>query len=407
MDTEKPQLVKKLHKPARRNYKRRHVDIRGIDETWQADLVEMLPYKKENKGYTYILTIIDIFPKFAWAVPVKSKTGEDVTSAMKSVLAQGRVPKNLQVDRGKEFYNQSFANLMKHYNINLYSTFSNLKVSICERFNRTLKYKMWVQFSLQGNYKWLNILPDLISSYNDSKHRTIKMKPKDVSKQNVTKTLFNAYKKFKVKTLRRNKQKFEIGDKVKIRKFKHGFEKGYTPNWTTEVFTVSQIQNTEPTTYLLKDYQNKPISGSFHGQELAKVKSPDIYLIEKVLKKRGNELYVKWSGFDKCHNSWINKNNVRFCIFFSENKSPFEKYIKHLVFLSILIRDTNFNKSFLFYFPSTYTLYTSSHICLRWKVTISRNKVSIFTFFPHFFLTIFSTLYKHFFFTKFSKFFTH
>ena len=113
----------------------------------------------------------------------KSKIGEDVTSAMKSVLAQGRVPKNLQVDSGKEFYNQSFANLMKHYNINLYSTFSNLKASICQRFNRTLKNKMWIQYSLQGNYKWLNILPHLISSYNDTKHQTIKMKPKNVTKK--------------------------------------------------------------------------------------------------------------------------------------------------------------------------------------------------------------------------------
>ena len=119
---------------------------------------------------------------------------------------------------------------MKHYNINLYSTFSNLKASICERLNRTLKNKMWIQFRLQGNYKWLNILPDLISSNNDTKYRTIKMKPKDVTKQNETEILFNVYKNFKVKTLRRNKQKFKIGDKVRTSKFKHVFEKGYTPN---------------------------------------------------------------------------------------------------------------------------------------------------------------------------------
>ena len=111
MDAEKLQLVKELHKPARKNYQRRHVDIRGIDETWQADLVEMQPYEKENKGYKYILTIIDIFSKFAWAVPVKSKQGEDVTAAMKSVLDEGRVPKNLHVDRGKEFYNWHFENI--------------------------------------------------------------------------------------------------------------------------------------------------------------------------------------------------------------------------------------------------------------------------------------------------------
>ena len=127
--------MKELHKPSRKNYQLRHVDSRGMDETWQADLVEMQPYEKKNKGYKYILTIIDIFLKFACAVPVKSRKGEDVTAAMKSVLNKGRVPQNLHVDRGREFYNLHFGNLMKQYNINLYSTFTNLKASICERFN--------------------------------------------------------------------------------------------------------------------------------------------------------------------------------------------------------------------------------------------------------------------------------
>lgn len=152
------QVVEELHKPARRNYTRRAVDIRDIDETWQADLVEMIPYAQENKSFKYMLTVIDVFSKYAWAVPIKQKAGKDVTVAMLSILKQGRVPKNLQTDRGKEFYNKEFENLMKRYNINLYSTYSNLKASICERFNRTLKTKMWKLFSLNGNHQWLKIL---------------------------------------------------------------------------------------------------------------------------------------------------------------------------------------------------------------------------------------------------------
>ena len=214
MNTKKLQVVTELHKPARKNYLRRHVDIRHIDETWQADLVEMLPYEKENNGYKYILTIIDTISKFAWAVPVKTKNGKAVTTAMESELQKGRVPKNLQVDRGKEFHNSHFENLMKGYNINLYSTFSNLKASICERFNRTLKNKMGMQFSLQGNYKWLDILTNLVSSYNDTKHRTIKIKPKDVTKQNEKKLLLNVYKKnFNVKRL---VKKSKFSDDIEI-----------------------------------------------------------------------------------------------------------------------------------------------------------------------------------------------
>ena len=174
-------VVDELHKPARRNNPRRKFDVRGIDETWQGDLVEMQPYARENKGYRYMLTVIDVFSKYAWAVPVKSKSGVDVSAAMKSVLHQKRVPKNLHVDKGKEFYNKDFEALMKKYKINMYSTYSNLKASICERFNRTLKSRMWKEFSLQGNYKWLDILPDLMKSYNNTKHRTIGMKPKDVT----------------------------------------------------------------------------------------------------------------------------------------------------------------------------------------------------------------------------------
>ena len=135
MDHQKKVVVEELHKPARRNYQRRKFDMRGIDETWQADLVEMQPYARENKDYRYMLTVIDVFSKYAWAVPVKRKSADNVIAAMKLVLSQDRAPTNLQTDRGKEFYNSSFQNLMKQYKINLYSTYSNLKASICERFN--------------------------------------------------------------------------------------------------------------------------------------------------------------------------------------------------------------------------------------------------------------------------------
>ena len=126
----------------------------------------MIPYSDENKGFRYLLTVIDIFSKFAWAIPVKSKTGKDVTTAMTSILKHGRVPENLQTDQGKEFYNSNFKKLMEKHKINLYSSHSNLHASIIERFNRTLKNAMWLEFSKQGSYKWLEILPKLVDNYN-------------------------------------------------------------------------------------------------------------------------------------------------------------------------------------------------------------------------------------------------
>ena len=306
-------LVRELHKPARRNYKRRQFEVRGIDETWQADLVDMTSYSKQNGGFKFLLTVIDIFSKFAWAIPIKSKNGADVTNAMKSVLKDKRIPKNLHVDQGKEFYNKDFMALMKKHGINMYSTFSGMKASICERFNRTLKTKMWLQFSLRGSYKWTDILPDLLATYNRSKHRTIQMKPSDVTKADEQRLLHDAFHLSPIaaaasKKIR--KSKFRVGDKVRISKYKHIFEKGYTPNWTTEIFTIVKINNTRPITYKLSDYQDSPIEGNFYQEELAIVKHPDIYLIEKILRQRGDKVYVKWLGFDNKHNSWIKKSDM-------------------------------------------------------------------------------------------------
>jgi hypothetical protein len=298
----KKQLVDELHKPARRNFKRRTVILKGINDLWQADLVEMGEYASDNNGYRYLLTV---FSKFAWALPVKTKSGVEITKTMNQILIK-HSPTHLQTDNGKEFYNNNFQHLMKRYNINHYSTYTSLKASIVERFNRTLKGWMWKQFSLNGNYKWIDNIQDLVNKYNSTIHRTIKMRPRDVNFTN-EKTLLNAvYNKIKTFPL----PKFKIGEKVRISKHKYLFEKGYTPNWTTEIFVIKNIKNTNPVTYILKDYQNETIQGCFYEYELLKTKQPNIYLIQKILKQKGNKVYVKWLGFSDKHNTWIDKSKI-------------------------------------------------------------------------------------------------
>lgn len=300
------QIVNELHKQARKNFKRRRVIIKGIDDLWQADLVEMGTYSTYNNGYRFLLTVIDTFSKYAWAVALKTKNASDVTKAMKKVFESGRKPRNLQTDDGKEFFNKEFNNLMKQNNINHYSTFSSLKASIVERFNRTLKNMMWKEFSLQGSYKWIDNYEKLLDLYNNKVHRTIKMKPSEVSTSNEHSILQTVFSPLKVYS----KPKYCVGDYVRISKYKHVFEKGYTPNWTTEIFKIHKIQNTYPSTYILEDYQGNIIKGAFYKEELSKSRYPDTYLVEKVLKKQGNKVYVKWLGFSNDHNSWINKNDI-------------------------------------------------------------------------------------------------
>ena len=110
--------------------------------------------------------------------------------------------------------------------------------------------------------------------------------------------------------LPRKKPKFKVGEKVRISKYKHIFEKGYTPNWTTEIFTIDKLLPTIPYTYKLKDYQNKPLDGCFYEQELLKAKITDVCFIEKVVRRKGNKVLVKWLGFDESHNTWKNKYSL-------------------------------------------------------------------------------------------------
>ena len=147
------QVAEELHKPARRRYPRRKFNMRGLNETYQIDLVDMQAYSNVNRGFKYLLTVIDVFSKYAWAIPIKNKSAEEVTKAMDTILTEERHPQNIQADQGTEFFNSSFSQLLKKYKIHLYYTFSNLKASIIERFNRTLKSMMWKKFTLNDNYK--------------------------------------------------------------------------------------------------------------------------------------------------------------------------------------------------------------------------------------------------------------
>lgn len=298
------QVIEELYRNARRKYPRQKTIMYGINDTYQIDLVEMIPYARENKNYKYILTVIDIFSKYAWALAIKTKSSKDVTQAMQSIFTLGHIPKKIHSDNGKEFYNSEFQRLMKRYNIHHYSTYTTMKAAIIERFNRTLKTKMWKRLHLNGSYKWIDLLPTLVNEYNDTIHTTIKMKPKDVNTSHEKHLLNTVYN---YKSVMKS-SKFNVGDHVRISKQKHLFEKGYTANWTGEIFKIIKVLYTTPITYVLKDYNDDQVVGKFYEEELQKVKYPEVYLIEKVLRRKDDKIFVKWMGFDNSHNSWIPNN---------------------------------------------------------------------------------------------------
>lgn len=306
----KQSVVNEIHRQARRNFPRRHVITNDINDLWQADLIDLQSISKKNSNYRYILAVIDTFSKFAWVYPLKQKSQGEISEAFKQLFKTNQIPKNLQTDLGTEFYNNQMKILLNKHKINHYSTFSVKKASIVERFIRTLKSMLYKQFSLKGNYRWVDsTLEDIVKLYNSTKHRTIGMAPNQVNHENKHKIL-KVYKILRSQNGLKKVNTLKPGDFVRISKYKGTFEKGYTPNWSTEIFRITDVQNTHPITYLLEDSRHRPILGSFYPQELQKTKHPNVYLVEKVIRKKGNKLFVKWLGLSPEENSWIDKGEV-------------------------------------------------------------------------------------------------
>jgi len=184
------------------------VIVNDIDDTWSADLVDMQAFSKYNKGVKYLLTVIDIFSKYAWVIPLKNKTGESVTEAFEKIILEGRLPVNLWVDEGKEFYNKKFESFLNKNKINMYHTFNEGKAVVIERFNRSLKRIMWKYFTANNTYTYLDNLQDMVDKYNKTKHSSIKMTPIEASK-NLNKGIvyFNLYGNLKIP---KSKAKFKI-----------------------------------------------------------------------------------------------------------------------------------------------------------------------------------------------------
>ena len=137
----------------------------GIDKIWCSDLVEMQQFKW-NKGCRYLLMVLDLFSKYRCIVPLKDKKGETVAEAFKTIFKEDRKPQYLWTDKGKEYYNENMRELLEKNSITLYSTENEGKSSVYERWNRTIKTKMWKQFTVQGNTIYLDILPKILSQYN-------------------------------------------------------------------------------------------------------------------------------------------------------------------------------------------------------------------------------------------------
>ena len=188
---------------------------------------------KFNKGFRFLLCVIDIYSKYAWVVPLKDKKGVSIINAFQNILQKSnRRPNKIWVDKDSEFYNRSMKSWLEKDDIEMYSTHNERKSVVAE-----------------------------------------------------------------------------VGDRVRISKYKNNFAKGYAPNWLEEIFVIKKIKKTVPWTYVINDLNGAEITGTFYENELQRTNQEE-FRIEKVIKKKGGKLYVKWKGYDNLFNSWIDEKDL-------------------------------------------------------------------------------------------------
>ena len=211
------------------------------------------------------------------------------------------------VDKGKEFYNKDVKDF-----IELYSTENEEKSSVVQRWIRTMKEKMWKYFSANSTDVYIDVLPDLVKEYNNTRHSSIKMTRR--SKRRVKKKTNLGFDEISTPiisryTIKKKKPKFSVGDKVRISKKKKTFEKGYTTRWTEEIFTIVEVKRTSPVTYKIADLNGEEIKGTFYEPELQKT-SQELFRIEEVIKRGKKKSLVKWNGYSDDFNSWVDNKDI-------------------------------------------------------------------------------------------------
>ena len=307
------ELAYTLHKPVRYKFTRNKTIVMSIDDQWQADLCDMSAIKKENDNNTFILTVIDCFSKYAWAETIRDKFGQTIVDAMKIIFkrSNSRRPKRFQTDKGKEFLNTKVQALLRENDIAFFTTHSEQKASIVERFNRTLKGRMYKYFTAQNTLRYVNVLQKLVDGYNNSYHRSIKMHPADVRESDQIMIRQHLYGG---KNVTSKHYKYSIGDLVRISKARRVFKKGYLPGWTEQTYIIFNREHFTQPVYYLRTYDGENLEGAFYEAELQKVEETDEHRVEKVLqtkkRKDGTTLYlVKWKGWGDEYNSWV--ENIR------------------------------------------------------------------------------------------------
>ena len=261
------------HRQRRKKFTRRRTIAYYLNQIWTVDLLFLRGLARYNSGFQYLLVVVDILSRQAYAEPMKKKNAYETLQAFKNIVERaGVVPKRLQADKGTEFYNKIFLDYLSTNNIKLYSTQNETKASIVERYIRSLKAKLFKIMTFRSTFRYIDFLQDVVQSLNQRYHRTIGRPPAAVTEDNQNEVFEYQFSDY-LTGGRKRSPRFKVGDRVRISKLKTIFEKGYMRTFTNEIFTIVAVLRSKPTTYRIMDNDNEVIIGTFYETELVKVTS--------------------------------------------------------------------------------------------------------------------------------------
>ena len=307
--------VQSLHKPVRLNFKRSKVLTKGLRDMLEIDLIDVSNISDSNDDIKFILVLIDAFSRELWVAPQKSKNAKDTLKSLSFLLEKSGIPQRIRGDSGKEFVNKHVEDKIERNNIKFINVNNEKsKAAFAERVIRTLKKKIYKYLHRNRTNRYIDVLDDLVHSYNNTYHSSIRMKPNEVNKANEFEVWMKLYMPSLLKAPR--PPNFSVNDKVRITRYRNKFPRGYYQQWTQEFFKISKVIRSSPMRYQLVDLKDEPITGSFYEDELQKVYKPDTtkYDIEDIVDERGRGLQkqylVKFEGWPAKFNEWVKAKDV-------------------------------------------------------------------------------------------------
>jgi hypothetical protein len=287
-----------LHKQVRRKFPERKVVVAGIDDQWQCDLLDIHKQKFANSHMCFLLTCIDVFRRYAWVVPIKNKEAKTVRAAFETIFEKHKPPRYILSDAGNEFKGVC-RKLFRELNIVHLDTKSRHKAMIVERFNQTIRQKIseYVTWNkkVNGSTRFIDKLPELVKSYNETIHGSLGVSPASINKENENEIRVKQYG-LPANDMRNDDFiifKFKEGDYVRLVVDKIMFEKGSTARWSEEIYIVCQLHPSIPPTYKVMTLKGDELDWKYYSQELQKVKYSEFpFDTFKIVKEIGDKIIV-------------------------------------------------------------------------------------------------------------------